>query len=642
MSERLVWRLVLEDKFSKPTAKAQRAVEQYQRAMARAARTQQRAEAAMIRGEQRHFQQLSRLNARSMREQARHDRSRIAAAQRATRQNRAIVQRNAQAQSDTFRGMVSTLGGFGLAAAGIVAGIASSFASMGFSAASAVVQIAAFRESSIASLEAVTGSSEQASRVFRNAMTVANQTPLDTADVVGMQQRFAVAGFNERETGVLTAASTDLSAAFGQARADSFALVAAQLRASGRANRGDLTQLLNSGVNTGDTLDNVARQLGISGANQQATRNAVLSRLSSGGVTGDQLLQGALGSISGRLDQGGALGGFARRQSQTLTGALSNLQNAGFNLIAGMDFSRVPGMQAFTRAVLAITNALDGAQPAGMALRAGITAAANAVGSLFARITPQMITATFGIIAATFQRVGAFATAAWPVVRAFVTGLGPGLMAGIAPLQSMVSTLMSGGAPSAATLQLIARAASGLGQALGFAVGTIAAFVGGVGLIATTVMGLGATFTGLVSSLILPIRTAFVSIGGAIVNGITDGVHTAARGAVDAVTGLGGDLVNAARGALGIHSPSRVFADVVGAQIPAGIGVGVRENAMAADGAVAELARPPRGIGRGLDGVNITLYVTVPGGPSPQATAQATVDAFEDQLSEIFGRLAEA
>lgn len=642
MSERLVWKLVLEDKFSKPTSKAERAIKAYERAMARAAQTQQRAEAAMIRGEQRHFQQLSRLTVRAQRDQARHDRARVAAAQRTARQNRTIVARNAQAESNTFRGMVSTLGGFGLAAVGIVAGIASSFAGIGFSAASAVVQIAAFRESSIASLEAVTGSSEQASRMFRNAMTVANQTPLDTRDVVAMQSRFAVAGFNERETGVLTAASTDLSAAFGQARADSFALVAAQLRASGRANRGDLTQLLNAGVNTGDTLDNVARMLGINNADQQQRRNAVLSRLSSGGVSGDQLLQGALGSISGRLDQGGALGGFARRQSQTLTGALSNLQNAGFNLIAGMDFSRVPGMQAFTRAVLAITNALDGAQPAGMALRAGIGAAANAVGSLFARITSQMITSTFGVIATTFQRIGAFATAAWPIVRAFVAGLGPGLTAGIAPLRSMVTTLMSGGAPSAATLHLIARAASGLGQALGFAVGTITAFVGGVGLIVTTVMGLGATFTGLVSSLILPIRTAFVSIGGAIVNGITDGVHTAARGAVDAVTGLGGDLVGAARSALGIHSPSRVFADVVGAQIPAGIGVGVRENAYAADGAVADLARPPRGIGRGLGGISISVQITVPGAASPAATAQSVYDGLEESLADIFGRLAEA
>ena len=109
--------------------------------------------------------------------------------------------------------MVSTLGGFGLAAVGIVAGIASSFAGIGFSAASAVVQIAAFRESSIASLEAVTGSSEQAARMFRNAMVVANQTPLDTRDVVAMQSRFAVAGFAEREIAPLVAIAKDVARA---------------------------------------------------------------------------------------------------------------------------------------------------------------------------------------------------------------------------------------------------------------------------------------------------------------------------------------------------------------------------------------------------------------------------------------------
>ena len=646
MSERLVWKLVLEDKFSKPTARAQRAVEAYQRAMAKAAAQQQRAEAAMIRSEQRHFQQLARLQGRARREQAQADRAlaaRVRGQQRTAAQNYRLSQRNVDAQSATFRGMLGTLGGIGLAAASAAAGIAASFAGMGFSAASAVVQIAAFRESSIASLEAVTGSSEQASRMFRNAMVMANQTPLDTRDVVEMQTRFATAGFNERETGVLTAASSDLSAAFGQARADSFALVASQLRASGRANRGDLTQLLNAGVNTEVTLDNLARTLGINNQDQTQRRNAVLSRLSSGGVTGDQLLQASLGSISTRLDQGGALGGFARRQSQTLTGALSNMANAGFNLIAGMDFSHIiPGMQAFTRSVLAITAALDGAAPAGMAIRAGITAAANAVGSLFARITPTTIMAGFNMIGTAFQRIGAFATAAWPIVSAFVTGIGPGLMDGLAPIRAIVSSLMAGGPPSAQTLALIARAASGLGQALGFVAGTIVSFVGAAGLLVSTITGLGATFIGLASSFLAPIRTAFAAVGTYIVTGITEGITTAAAGAYHAVANLGHGMLDAARGALGIHSPSRLFADVVGAQIPAGIGVGVRENAMAADGAVADLARPPRGLGRGLGGVNITVYVTVQGGPTPQATAQGIGDALEDELAAIFGRLAEA
>lgn len=644
MSERLVWKLVLEDKFSKPTARAQRAVEAYQRAMAKAAAQQQRAEAAMIRAEQRHFQQLARLQGRARREQVQADRAlavRMRQQQRTAAQNYRLSQRNADAQSSTFRGMLGTLGGIGLAAASAAAGIAASFAGMGFSAASAVVEIAAFRESSLASLEAVTGSSETAARMFRNAMVMANQTPLDTRDVVAMQGRFATAGFTERETNVLTAASSDLSAAFGQARADSFALVASQLRASGRANRGDLTQLLNAGVNTGDTLDNLARTLGINNNDQTQRRNAVLSRLSSGGVTGDQLLQASLGAISNRLDRGGALGGFARAQSATLTGALSNMANAGFNLVAGMDFSRVPGMQAFTRSVLAITAALDGAAPAGRAIRAAIAGAANVVGGLLARITPTNIMAGFNLLSSAFARIGAFASAAWPIVRAFVTGIGPGLMDGLAPIRAIVSSLLSGGPPSTQTLALMARAASGLGQVLGFVAGTIVSFVGAAGLLVSTITGLGATFVGLAASFLAPIRTAFASVGTYIVTGITEGITTAATGAYHAVAGLGNGMLDAARGALGIHSPSRVFADVVGAQIPAGVGVGVREHAREADGAVAEIARP-RAVGRGFGSVSISVQITVPGAASPAATAQAVYSGLEEELAAIFGRLAES
>lgn len=644
MSERLVWKLVLEDKFSKPTARAQRAVEAYQRAMAKAAAQQQRAEAAMIRAEQRHFQQLARLQGRARREQVQADRAlavRMRQQQRTAAQNYRLSQRNADAQSSTFRGMLGTLGGIGLAAASAAAGIAASFAGMGFSAASAVVEIAAFRESSLATLEAVTGSSETAARMFRNAMVMANQTPLDTRDVVAMQGRFATAGFTERETNVLTAASSDLSAAFGQARADSFALVASQLRASGRANRGDLTQLLNAGVNTGDTLDNLARTLGINNNDQTQRRNAVLSRLSSGGVTGDQLLQASLGAISNRLDRGGALGGFARAQSATLTGALSNMANAGFNLVAGMDFSRVPGMQAFTRSVLAITAALDGAAPAGRAIRAAIAGAANVVGGLLARITPTNIMAGFNLLSSAFARIGAFASAAWPIVRAFVTGIGPGLMDGLAPIRAIVSSLLSGGPPSTQTLALMARAASGLGQVLGFVAGTIVSFVGAAGLLVSTITGLGATFVGLAASFLAPIRTAFASVGTYIVTGITEGITTAATGAYHAVAGLGNGMLDAARGALGIHSPSRVFADVVGAQIPAGVGVGVREHAREADGAVAEIARP-RAVGRGFGSVSISVQITVPGAASPAATAQAVYSGLEEELAAIFGRLAES
>ena len=66
-------------------------------------------------------------------------------------------------------------------------------------------------------------------------------------------------------------------------------------------------------------------------------------------------------------------------------------------------------------------------------------------------------------------------------------------------------------------------------------------------------------------------------------------------------------------------------------------------RAWAAQGSNVSLSAEDLELARkhGFGGNSITIYVTVPGGPTPQATAQATVDALEDQLAEIFGRLAE-
>ena len=50
------------------------------------------------------------------------------------------------------------------------------------------------------------------------------------------------------------------------------------------------------------------------------------------------------------------------------------------------------------------------------------------------------------------------------------------------------------------------------------------------------------------------------------------------------------DLYNAAMRALGIHSPSKVFAKKVGEMIPAGIGVGIERNEDAATDSVKNLA----------------------------------------------------
>ena len=68
-----------------------------------------------------------------------------------------------------------------------------------------------------------------------------------------------------------------------------------------------------------------------------------------------------------------------------------------------------------------------------------------------------------------------------------------------------------------------------------------------------------------------------VTIGSNIVNGIWNGISSGWSWLVDKVKNLANSLFEGAKEALGINSPSRVFAREVGRWIPPGIGVGIDE-----------------------------------------------------------------
>lgn len=96
----------------------------------------------------------------------------------------------------------------------------------------------------------------------------------------------------------------------------------------------------------------------------------------------------------------------------------------------------------------------------------------------------------------------------------------------------------------------------------------------GVNNVVNTVSGIGGKIKGVFSGA----GSWLISAGGNIIQGLINGIKNAIGNAVAAVKGAASSIVNAAKGALGIHSPSRVFRDEVGKMIPAGLGVGVEMN----------------------------------------------------------------
>jgi TP901 family phage tail tape measure protein len=70
----------------------------------------------------------------------------------------------------------------------------------------------------------------------------------------------------------------------------------------------------------------------------------------------------------------------------------------------------------------------------------------------------------------------------------------------------------------------------------------------------------------------------FEQIGSDIVNGIIHGVESGASALGSSLKNLANGALNAAKSALGINSPSKLFADHVGSSIPEGIALGITAN----------------------------------------------------------------
>lgn len=80
------------------------------------------------------------------------------------------------------------------------------------------------------------------------------------------------------------------------------------------------------------------------------------------------------------------------------------------------------------------------------------------------------------------------------------------------------------------------------------------------------------------------------SIGKDIVKGLKSGINSQNKDFQKYLSKFFNSITNNAKNALQIHSPSRIFADMIGANIPSGIAKGIGENAKVATDAVGNLA----------------------------------------------------
>jgi len=135
----------------------------------------------------------------------------------------------------------------------------------------------------------------------------------------------------------------------------------------------------------------------------------------------------------------------------------------------------------------------------------------------------------------------------------------------------------------------------------------------------------------------------WASMGGAIIDGILSGLTAGLAPVAEAVGNIGQAAWDKFASVLGIHSPSKVFAEL-GAAIPAGVAQGVNQNAGAGQDAAAGIVQPPPAAESGggqRGGSNITIEV---GGinitAQPGQQAQAIAMNIRQELELVFEQLA--
>lgn len=312
----------------------------------------------------------------------------------------------------------------------------------------------------------------------------------------------------------------------------------------------------------------------------------------------------AIHVIQGEL---GLTGVAAAEAETTLTGSMAAAKASFQNLLAAMTTGEGldKAMQNFAKSGgNLLTNIMSMMQPLAEQLPTVIT-------SIFTTIGPQMVPLAVGIVSSLLQgfisSLPALITGGVNMLLALIQGITTALpqliTAVIAIIPQVVAALVSA-LPQLieAGIQLLIAIINGIVASLPQLIATITSMIPMIvsaliqnlpALISAGIQLLMAVLAGIIQA--IPQLLTFVpqlfsqcvsafasidwaSLGRQVINGIINGIKSAASNLFNSLRSIAASALESARAALGIGSPSKLFADEVGKWIPPGVAMGIEHN----------------------------------------------------------------
>lgn len=500
------------------------------------------------------------------------------------------------------------LGGFdidGLALGGAVASVAAVTAAvlaliaavtvLAAKFAAATFEGARFGQRSLLALERLTGSAATASREFDAVRQDAQRLGLDVHETQKSFQKLLAAQFSVGEAKGILRMGSDLQSIGATAEEVQRAILAiTQIKAKGRVQAEELLQLQEAGISQDLVFDALEKATG-------KDRTGIRKMLEAGEVDaalGLSAIGEAVKKKTGVKEFGEAGEQFA---SQTIDGMIARFKAAGQNFF------------------------ID----AGMQILPGLETVAGLISGTLSKIADDPELAALGsFLVYQFDRFVSWIEANWPEIEALIIG-GVHLIADViygafavidffAEHWGAVKVVMIG---LAVVFGIVA---AGIGLIILFAWLAVAAV--------TAVVVAVAAWIGWLATLGVQAYESARGWASSLVDGLVSGITEFAGRAMAAASGLANSVKGAFQSALGIHSPSRVFAEF-GGFTAEGFAGGVESSAPRIEGVTADMAtNAVRGVEAGAEGgdsfstsrsssTNITINIT--GGGSPTETAAA-------------------
>lgn len=234
----------------------------------------------------------------------------------------------------------------------------------------------------------------------------------------------------------------------------------------------------------------------------------------------------------------------------------------------------------------------------------GISAAVMWVwNGIVAFLTPIITTITT-VISTGIEFVRGIWASVWGWVSSFFTAIWNGIVAFFTPIINRIRSIIAAVTGAirgiwASVWGWVSSFFSGVWNNLvGFASGAISRLAGVLGRIRSAVWGA-----------VAGAGSWLVQTGRNIITGLWRGISGAIGWLRSLVSNALGSIVSWAKSKLGIHSPSRVFRDQVGAMISEGIAVGIITRISSARGAMSELVDGAQEELQGLQGVRAAVSV---------------------------------